>query len=121
MAESHYTTGQRKSCIIWNFEICILGQRYWHKHVRLIVRRKDEMHNSWKIFVKFRIGADHLKDLVLNMVMSCGLNEFVDNLDCCQHAKCRIQWRSVVKIAMKLLATKINCLPEEGLLQIAWS
>ena len=47
------------------------------KQANLVVRRAEEMNNSWKTLGKNTIKADLLKDLILNVVMH---NEFVDNL-----------------------------------------
>jgi hypothetical protein len=56
----------------------------------------EEMNNSWKKFVINLIEADILKDRVLNMVMNCILNEFVDNLDLFQRANCKVRWAGLL-------------------------
>jgi len=66
------------------------------KQVSLVARRVEEMNNSWKTFVINVIEADLLKERVLNMLMNCILNEFVDNLDCFQRANCKVQWASLL-------------------------
>ena len=48
----------------------VFNQVYRRKQVSLVVRRAEEMNDSWRTFVMNLIEADILKDLVLNLVMN---------------------------------------------------